>query len=167
MTMDAHRLDRDVALAPNVSGAAKTHTGVGWGNVGADSRYGVRNDGSYARIGRWPAYNPSPGPPYIGGFLKYSDVATQRSVSYGPDDNPPSIVDNILASFATQELICESCHNFVVNAVGENNLLGPAQSCKSGLMTPANPYQPICVNCHGFMYPKTRSTPRSRLEQPR
>lgn len=134
-----------VATSVGASGAAKTRTGGGWGTAMQHSQKGIRMDGSYLRINRWPVDQ------YPGGYSKYGSTANQRSYTYGPDGNATGLVDNVAANYATREIICESCHNITLNVPGGNNLLAKAKPNIAGTMSTGLP-PTICVGCHGFMY---------------
>jgi hypothetical protein len=134
-----------VTVSPVASGTQKTRTGGGWGLPMINSQKGPRMDGSFLRINRWFPDQ------YPGGYSKYGESANRRSYTYGPDGNATGLVDNVVANYATREIICESCHNLRYNVPGGNNLLAKANPWTVGAMSTGRP-PTICVGCHGYMY---------------
>ena len=131
-----------VSLSP---AAASTNSGGGWDcTAGGLSQSGPRKNGAYFKINQWPS----------GGYSKYGDASTDNSYSTSSIGNYTGIVvDNASAStYATREIICESCHNILVNAAGGNNLLATPvlQSAAAAEATSGIPN--LCVGCHGDMY---------------
>lgn len=128
--------------------AASTNSGGGWDNtgVGGMNAAGKRANGAYFKINRWPS----------GGYSKYGDTTTDNSYSTNIIGNYTGIVvDNTTAStYATREIICESCHNILINAAGGNNLLAaPVAQNVAAAEDPAAAVIPnLCVGCHGDMY---------------
>jgi predicted heme/steroid binding protein len=139
-----------VSISPDASGAANlTHSGGGWGTAGTDSQAGFRTGGEYFKIDAWPASGL-----YAGGFSKYGNIANDNSYSTGSAGNHTGVVDNTTrTNYTTREIICESCHNILVNTAGGNNLLGPGPvqtvaAAEDMSVTAPN----LCVGCHGDMY---------------
>jgi predicted heme/steroid binding protein/ribosomal protein S27E len=89
---------------------------------------------------------------YTGGYSKYGDVTNDNSYSTGTAGNHTGVVDNATrANYSAREIICESCHNILVNVAGGNNLLGPAPAqTAAAAEDTATPN--LCVACHGDMY---------------
>ena len=130
-----------------------TRTGGGW--VG-NSKIGARLNAAYFRVAQWP----------IGGtYSKYGGHNTDNTSYYsGATDNIVAGLakaDAVPGNYTTREIICESCHNLVLNVAGGNNLVAPmtvaAYTANTGDNVQVIPWQnsdeaTLCVGCHGFMY---------------
>jgi hypothetical protein len=135
------------------SSADDTRTGGGWtGN----SKNGERRDSAYFRLAQWP----------VGGtYSKYGGHNTDNNSYFtGATDNIIAGLarsDASLGNYTTREIICESCHNLVLNVAGGNNLVAPmtvaTYTANTGDNTQVINWQnsdeaTLCVGCHGFMY---------------
>lgn len=125
-----------VSKGPDVTGADVTHSGGGFGTPGQQSQAGVRTNGAYFKVSAWSS----------GAASKYGDVSTDNSYSTVSTGNHTGVVDNTASNYANREIICESCHNILVNAAGGNNLL-TTPVAQTDDATPS-----ICIGCHGDMY---------------
>jgi len=134
--MGTHNGSHFVSKGPDATGADQTNSGGGWGTAGTNSQAGLRDNGQYFKVSAWSS----------GAASKYGDLATDNSYSTISVGNHTGVVDNTASNYANKEIICESCHNILVNAAGGNNLLSTivAQTDDSTAS--------ICVGCHGDMY---------------
>lgn len=129
-----------VSKHPDATGADLTNSGGGFGTAGTDSQAGPRDGGQYFKTSTWGAFS--------GGasvFSKYGDPTNDRSVSWdNVNTNHTSLQNTTASSYASQEIICESCHNIINNAAGGNNLVTTPATQSTALS--------MCNGCHGDMY---------------
>ncbi len=126
--------------ATNSAGATNSG-GSGIDNTGAIT---TRDNGAYFKVSLWNA-NGSNG---AATYSKYRNGTT----SVVPDNTIAGVktatADATLSNYANYDIICESCHNIIVNDAGGNNLL---ETQANNEWEDAD-VAALCVGCHGFMY---------------
>jgi len=129
-----------------VFGGAGLLTNSGGGYTGSYSKGGaVRDAGQYFHIGAWTT---------SGIYSKYGNDTANVSATNAPAGTVgyELATQGVAAATLTgYEIICESCHNIVVNVAGGNNLVDSPGDA------PGNQFRDsavatLCVGCHGWMY---------------
>ncbi|MBI5014213.1 MAG: hypothetical protein HZB55_01825 [Deltaproteobacteria bacterium] len=157
MCVDCHTLQPVSAQASHWASAyanGTTHTGgSGINNANASVN---RSTGEYLGLDPWVnAFNATiPG----GITSKYGNSSNKHSVTVTRTPNGSADVLAKGTGYDGFELICESCHNIVLNDWGGNNLLDVEQTKATPHDGTGNidwiggPVSNLCVGCHGFMY---------------
>ncbi|GAB6063287.1 hypothetical protein [Deferrisoma palaeochoriense] len=147
MCVDCHTVQPKAGgshfVNPTSTGGLTNSGGSGIDNTGAIA---ARDNGAYFKISLWST-NGSTG---AATYSKYAD--TSVPASYVPDNTVAGVTTATLqataSNYAGYDIVCESCHNIVINDAGGNNLL-EAQANNEWEDTPV---ADLCVGCHGFMY---------------
>jgi hypothetical protein len=143
---------------------SNTHSSGGW----VDAKNAVASARVAAEAGQYFNYTATAWA--SGGYSKYYngtrsvipagatgiDLGDGNPVTPVTDTDAPDFYTSALggANPATFELICESCHNVIVNVAGGNNLLDyPGNG--DWVVQDATEAD-LCVGCHGFMYSATQ-----------
>lgn len=123
-----------------------TNSGGGW--VSTDyAKSGERDLGQYFHIGAWQT---------AGIYSKYGNTSTNLSATNAAAGTVGYELAETGVGATTlngHELICESCHNIVVNVAGGNNLVEhPGRAGEYGNQFRDSAVATLCVGCHGWMY---------------
>ncbi len=146
MCVDCHTVQPKAGGSHYVN-ATSTAGATNSGGSGIDATGAItpRDNGAYFKVSLWTA-NGSTG---AATYSKYRNTSDQSVV---PDNTvagvTTAVTDATLSNYADYDIICESCHNIVINDAGGNNLL-EAQVDNEWEDTPV---ADLCVGCHGFMY---------------
>lgn len=118
-------------------------TNSGGSGIGSTGAIATRDNGAYFKATAWNINTSG-----AAGLSKYGNGAT-GSVSTDNTVAGTRTTTQVAASaLGGYDIICESCHNIVVNQAGGNNLLQTQPNNKWQDASTAL----ICVGCHGFMY---------------
>lgn len=139
------------------SGATNSGGGGSWARTGLAS-----DNGAYFKVTQWNSHT----------YSKYGGGSDNQSYVYGGTSNTrgAATLNATASSYASREIICESCHNLVSNVAGGNNLVavltsatytantgdnvqvvGTADNLAAGNVAAATD-APLCVGCHGYLY---------------
>ncbi|MBI5014215.1 MAG: hypothetical protein HZB55_01835 [Deltaproteobacteria bacterium] len=103
----------------------------------------TRNAVAYFRLTSWPdAFEGS-----LHAYSKYGDTAAGMSKMISNATNRAATQDTVSGDYAAYEIICESCHNLIVNAAGGNNLLASYREYAAAGETVDDPAK-LCEGCH-------------------
>jgi hypothetical protein len=149
MCVDCHTLAPKTGMGTHFVAMAAGATNSGGSGVNATGAVATRDTGNFFRLALWSATGAT-------GAATYSKYGN-GTLSYVPatvNGVRTATAQGTLATYAGYEIICESCHNIVVNAAGGNNLLEGQSKAGNAVndFTTTIVESEICVGCHGFMY---------------
>lgn len=116
--------------------------GSGISNTGATA---VRDNGAYFKISYWNANGTAGAQVYSKYGQLSNSVAPLNNVAGTKTAVQVAVTGNNYAAF---DIICESCHNIIINEAGGNNLV--CTQPNNNWQDAAN--SDICIGCHGTMY---------------
>ena len=151
MCVDCHTLAPVASQASHwASSYAANTTHTGGSGINSSNASVTRTTGEYLGLDPWVKSSNATIP---GGITsKYGNSSNKHSVT--PTKTPNGIADTLAkgTGYDGFELICESCHNIILNSVGGNNLLDVENGGTTNVDWISGPVANLCVGCHGFEY---------------
>lgn len=141
------------------SGADGGSTNSGGSGIDQNGAIVERDNGAYFKLSLWskdPANTDWPSTTDLGAATYSKYRSGNASVAFATvNGTRTASADGTASNYAGYDVICESCHNIVVNDAGGNNLL--VAQVTNDFEDTDTAY--ICVGCHGFMYTNSLFNP--------
>ena len=147
MCLDCHTQIPKAGGGSHYASATAGETNSGGSGIDNTGAITTRDSAQYFRLTAWEnaVLNTN------NAYSKYGDAANTLSKMIDNVTNPTATTDATAANYTAYELICESCHNIIVNDAGGNNLLD-VNDDGTNVDWQDVAEASLCVGCHGFMY---------------